>query len=92
MTNKVTAIIDGADQWSDTISIPAGNFSMSVAGTFVGTITVQRTFDSGVTWGDAGTFTTPEENTGFEGAGADYRIGAKAGEFTSGEAKVLLLI
>lgn len=91
MANKVTKTIDGADQWSDIISIPSGNFSMSVLGTFVGTITVQRTFD-GTNWGDCGTFTAPQENTGYEGAGADYRIGAKALEWTSGSAEVLLLI
>lgn len=88
---KITKTINGADQWSDIIDIAAGYFSLSIRGTFVGTLTVQRTFDD-VNWGDCGTFTGPSEDTGIEGAGAKYRVGAKAGEWTSGSADVLIIL
>ncbi len=39
-------------------------FNMSISGTFVGTIALQRSFDEGVTFFDVEEFTAPVEKTG----------------------------
>ena len=84
---NTTASLTGADQFSDAITI-VGDMSLTISGTFVGTVTVQRSFDGGSTWLDVDTFTTPTEEVGFEPAGCQYRVGIKAGEYTSGTATV----
>jgi len=42
-----TATLIAQNTFSDTLSVSAGNFNFSVWGTFVATVTVQRTFDGG---------------------------------------------
>ena len=82
MAEKKT--ITAENQWSETIDISAGYFSVSVQGTFVGTVTVQKTYDQGTNWYDVNTFTAPGEYVGLEGEGSQFRIGAKTGEYSSG--------
>lgn len=84
---NTTASLTGADQFSDAISI-VGDMSLTISGTFVATITVQRSFDEGSTWLDVDTFTAATEEVGFEPAGCHYRFGIKAGAYTSGTAVV----
>ena len=86
----VTAAISAQNTFTDSISLGPGEFNLSVWGTFVGTVTVQRSFDAGVTWLDVQTFTTPSEEVGRDATGALYRVGVKAGEYTSGTANVRL--
>ena len=74
--------------WSDSIQVPAGRFNFSLWGTFSATISVQRTFDLGTTWLDAGEFIAKGEYYGTEGEGSTYRVGIKAGDYTSGTAKI----
>ncbi len=62
-------------------------YSVSISGTFVGTITVQRSKD-GTTWFDIGTYTAPKELDGEFGTAYYLRAGFKAGAFTSGVAEV----
>lgn len=66
-----------------------GFFNLSVQGTWVGTLTIQRSFDSGVTWKDINVFTSNIETWDQEvESGVLYRIGFKAGQYTSGTANV----
>ncbi len=81
---SVSATIIAQNTFSNSIDIPAGYFSVSVQGTFVGTITLQKTYDGGFVWYDVDTFSIAGENVGLEPEGAKYRIGVKTGGFTSG--------
>jgi hypothetical protein len=84
----VTATIDGANQFTDSIRL-SGAFDLSISGIFTATVTVQRSYDNS-TWRDVDTFTSPTEETGFQGEIAYYRAGVKTGEFTSGPVSVSL--
>ena len=69
------------------------SFNISVRGTFVGTVTLQRcNYDADSTvntnWFDVSTYTTPIEENGYTGGKAYYRIGIKNGAYTSGTATV----
>ncbi len=66
-----------------------GDIAISVSGTFVGTLTLQRSLDGGTTWGDdATTYTAAAEISVVPTAAALYRIGFKTGAFTSGVATI----
>lgn len=66
-------------------------FNLSVSGTWAGTITVQRSFDDGVTFVDVEAFTANTERVGDEPElNIVYRAGFKTGEYTSGTAVVRL--
>ena len=66
-----------------------GGFNLSISGTFVATVTVQRSFDQGSTWRDVETFTAPIETYGIDpGPTVAYRAGVKTGEFTSGTVSI----
>jgi len=68
-----------------------GHFNISLSGTWVGTLTVQRSFDSGSTWFDVKTFTQNAQEYGYEPEGGIYyRAGVKTGEYTSGTVVVRL--
>jgi len=85
----VTKAISAENTFTDALSL-RGDFSLSIAGTFVGTVTIQRSFDAGSTWADTDTFTSTFEGGGYDGVGAQYRAGIKTGEYTSGTATVTL--
>jgi len=75
--------------WSTPLELDRGEtIIVSVKGTWVATITVQRSFDFGVTWQ---TFTSFSYNQSFEITEARddiyYRIGCAAGDYTSGTAE-----
>jgi hypothetical protein len=66
-----------------------GGFNLSISGTFVATVTVQRSFDAGSTWRDVDTFTAPVETYGVDPEPVvAYRAGVKTGEFTSGTVSI----
>lgn len=66
---------------------PKVGYSVSISGTFVGKVTVQRSKD-GVTWADIAPYTAPAELDG-EFATAFYiRAGFNTGDYTSGSAAV----
>ncbi|MCP4640738.1 MAG: hypothetical protein GY851_09910 [bacterium] len=69
-----------------------GMFNVSVSGTFTATVTVQRSFDSGSTWLDMPTAYTSATQATLTEPERDvlYRIGVKAGGYTSGTANVRL--
>ena len=71
-----------------------GLYNVSISGTFVATITIQRTLDGGTTWNDVCSYTAPVEDVRLAST-ADplevvYRIGCKTGGFTSGTAVCVL--
>ncbi len=80
----VARTITAQNQYTDSIEVAAGNFSVSLVGTFSMTVTVQFSEDNGVTWADVQDFTEPGRWTGWEGSGGKYRIGCKTGNYTSG--------
>jgi hypothetical protein len=90
-TGLVTAALTAQNTFTDWI-YSTKEFNLSISGTFVGTITVQRAFDTADADNDArdvDTFTAPIETYGFEPSGvALYRAGFKTGEFTSGTANI----
>lgn len=68
-----------------------GQFTVSVSGTFVATITLQRSFDNGATWKDVEEITAQvEKNYEDFTEGIKYRAGVKTGGYTSGTAEVIL--
>jgi hypothetical protein len=62
-------------------------YSISIIGTFVGTITLQRSKD-GITWVDFASYTVPAELDGEFGTQYYVRAGFKTGGWTSGSADV----
>ena len=62
-----------------------GLFNLSLSGTWVATVHIQRSFDSGTTWLDVASYTANIEDLGDEPeAGVLYRAGVKTGNYTSG--------
>lgn len=86
---SVVKAITGENQWSDALEVK-GHFDFSIDGSFVGTVTVQRSFDAGVTWQDVDTFTAPIETYGYQPTYALYRAGVASGDYTSGALGVAL--
>lgn len=78
--------ISGDDTFTDPLQIiGSGNFSVSLSGVWDASVTVQRSFDDGATWVDVEVFTANTEKVGFESVSSlFYRIGIKAGGYTSG--------
>jgi hypothetical protein len=71
--------------WLAMIGVGGSNFNLSLSGTWVATVYLQRSFDSGVTWLDIASYTANIEDTGFEPEGGVlYRFGVKTGGYTSG--------
>lgn len=87
-TGVVTVELSAANTFSDGLYVDNA-FNLSISGTFVATITVQRSFDLGSTWRDVDTFTAPIETFGSDPEPVVvYRAGIKTGEYTSGTATV----
>ena len=61
----VEAALSAANTFSDGLYTDDA-FNFSIEGTWVGTITAQRSLDLGVTWRDVDTFTTNIETYGFD--------------------------
>lgn len=91
MSRKLISRSIGAENlYTDAISL-VGYFNLSISGTWAGTVTVQRSFDSGSTWHDVDTWTENTQEYGLEPeGGTQYRVGIKTGEYTSGTCAVRL--
>lgn len=73
----------------------ARGFTVSRTGTWVATVTLQRSFDEAVSWIDVTTYTgngSVVYNDGLDNQDILYRIGIKTGDFTSGTAALTLAI
>lgn len=87
-TGLVEKDIDAENTFSDGLYTDDA-FNLSISGTFVATITVQRSFDQGSTWRDVETFTSPIETYGIDpGPTVAYRAGVKTGDYTSGTVSI----
>ena len=85
-----TRTLTAENQFTDAVQLQ-GYFNLSISGTWVATITVQRSFDSGSTWYDVDTWTANTQEYGFEPEDKmQYRIGIKTGGYTSGSPVVRL--
>ena len=87
----VTSTLIAQNTYTDWISAKHANadgyLNFSLSGTWVGTLTLQRSFDSGVTQLDVSTFTSNYEGSLTDyGNGVIYRVGFKTGGYTSGAA------
>lgn len=86
MSQKLRTRSITADNLFTDASEIVGFFNVSISGTWEGTVTAQRSFDSGSTWFDVNTWTENTEEYGFEPErGVQYRIGCKTGGFGSGQ-------
>lgn len=91
---RETAALAAANSFTDWVPF-YGYFNLILTGTWVGTLTLQVRFeDDEATVYDMQTWTanpSPTKQTVFEPEqGAQYRLGFKAGEYTSGTANVRL--
>lgn len=71
----------------------ARSFSISLTGTWVATVTLQRSFDEGTSWIDVTSYTTNQAITYDDGLDNQiilYRIGIKTGNYTSGTVTAIL--
>lgn len=80
--------LTGENTFTDPCGV-VGYFNISISGEWIGTVTVQRSFDLGSTWRDVASWTTKAEEYGFEPEhGVQYRAGVKTGEWSSGSVTV----
>ena len=103
MANKVIAAVTAQNTWTDSFdpfslnrstlafTCLAGQFNLFIYGTFVATVTLQKSFD-GTTWiAMATTYTAPGAFSFTElEKGVVYRVGVATGDFTSGTANLRL--
>jgi len=87
---EVTASVSAADAGTGSIRVTGitGSriFTVSVSGTFVATVTLQRSADD-VLWEDVESYTTAKSKSyddGLDNATMYYRLYVKAGDYTSG--------
>ena len=82
MATLTTKTIGAQNTFTDAV-LTEGYFNLSVSGTFVATVTIQRSWDA-TTWYDVDTYTAPTQEVGFDPEFTYYRAGVKTGEYTSG--------
>ena len=84
-TRKLVAELSSENVFTESIRLTKGYFNFSLRGTWQATVTVQRSFDGGDTWGDVKDFDENGEYVGYEPEeNVLYRFGIKAGNYTSG--------
>jgi len=79
---RTSVSITAQNTFSDPIRV-VGSFNLSISGTFVATVTVQRSED-GTTWRNTDTWTAPSEEVGYDPILNYYRVGVATGNYTSG--------
>ncbi len=83
-----TATITSANQFSQAVQFDSNSyFLVSVEGTFTAAVTLQKSYDNGVTWNDQpdSNWTTPIEMVCLAVDNSVlWRIGVKSGNYTSG--------
>ena len=96
ITTKVEIDVSTENSFSDEIFIDQnGKLDILVYGTFVATITLQRSTLTDVSgnkiWNDVVEYTEEQiDNTNESAVASTFRIGVKTGNFTSGTAKLIL--
>jgi hypothetical protein len=88
IAQEVELAISAQNTYTDPVLVNERfNFSI-VSSSFVGTVTLQRRFNTSDSWRDVNTFVTAFEGWDVQPGGAQYRAGVKTGEYTSGTATV----
>jgi hypothetical protein len=92
---QVTLSASGENQFTSEITVEGTEreFEVVITGTWTATVTLQRSFDEGVTWRDYTTYTTNTTTTVNDGLTNQlvwYRIGVITGDYTSGTAELTL--
>ena len=82
MMPRTSVSVTAQNTFSDPIRI-VGSFDLSISGTFVATVVVQRSED-GTTWRNVDTWTAASEEVGYDPVSNFYRVGVATGGFTSG--------
>lgn len=88
MTTIASQTVTAENSFTTPVQI-IGWFNLSISGTFVATVSVQRSIDKS-TWMDVDSFTAATEQVGMEPEIIWYRVGVKTGGFTSGSAVIRL--
>lgn len=91
--NKVQKSITAENTFTDWLFVDGGKrFSLNIDGIFSATVTLQKTYDGGVTiYDDEITFISPSNEISLPLAeSAEYRIGVKTGNYVSGTVDVRL--
>lgn len=84
--NKVEDSLSAENTFGEALQLDANDrYAVSVSGTFVATVTIQRRFD-GENWRDIEAYTVETEKDGIAAAGQTIRLGIKTGDYTSGAA------
>lgn len=94
----VALTASGANQWTDPIRVigisDARKFTINISGTWVGTVTLQRSVATPDSWANVTTYTTNQSNVvytdGLDNQIIYYRIGIDTGNYTSGSASLNL--
>ncbi|KKL88868.1 hypothetical protein LCGC14_1920400 [marine sediment metagenome] len=87
---SVTKSITAENVFTDLIQVDKGDTgSISVSGTFVATVTLQRRLD-GANWRDIESYTAQTEKDFEVGEGSEIRLGVKTGDYTSGTVEARL--
>jgi hypothetical protein len=96
---RVTETFTGANQFSGEIRVigvgESRRFAINVSGTWVATVTLQRSINEPGTWEDVTTYTTNQDITYLDELDNQiiyYRLGIKTGQHTSGTADVYMTI
>ncbi|KKN24530.1 hypothetical protein LCGC14_0893920 [marine sediment metagenome] len=80
----VTKSVTAQNTFSDKVKLH-GQYNISISGTFVATVVVQRSFDDGSNWHNVDSSTVPIQTFGTEPEDdIVYRIGVETGGYTSG--------
>jgi hypothetical protein len=85
LTARQTATATAQNTFTAALAVDPGAVHIAITGTWVATVTLQRSTDSGATWADLYTWTANTTATITEAqTGIQYRLGVKTGGFTSG--------
>ena len=89
-SKKVKAVaISAQNTFVGILPVPVGaRSSVSISGTFVATVTLQRRLDR-TNWRDVESWSGPVETTYVADQSCDLRLGVKTGDFTSGTVDAL---
>jgi hypothetical protein len=93
---SVEAALTAEDTFTDVFVPPSnphlvnmGQFTISISGTWEGTISLMRSIDGGDTWLEVDSWTANVETSSSDlTIGVQYKLGFQSGNFTSGTANV----
>ena len=95
VTQTINSSPGATGTWTDAISPTyrnkPGYLNIGISGTWVATVTLQRSFDAGQTWHDVEEWTSNIQMSLIDPVkGMRYRIGVDNGDYSSGSVVVIL--